>query len=54
MEVDVGIEVIPVEGVDQRGEALRDVAIAQVLADDGAVLTFHQGIVVMPSRPAFA
>jgi hypothetical protein len=31
VEVDVGVEVIAAEGVDQGCEALRDVAVAEVL-----------------------
>ena len=53
MEVDVGIEVVLVEGFDQRCEALREMAIAQVFADDGAVFTFRQGIVVGVSGAGF-
>ena len=32
--------------VDRCGEAVGDVAVAEVLAHDRAVFTFHQGIVV--------
>ncbi len=34
------------EGVDESGEALRDMAVAQVFAHDGAVLGFRQAVVV--------
>ena len=39
------------EGVDDGGKALRDVGIAEMLADDGAVLGFGQAVVVGVARP---
>ena len=38
MEVHVGVQILAAEGVDERCEALRDVAVAEVFAHDGAVL----------------
>ena len=38
VEIDVRVQVRLVKGVDQSGEALRDMAVAQVLTDDGAIL----------------
>ena len=46
MEVDIGVQVVAAEGIDRHGKALRDVAVAQVLAHDGAVFRFGLGIVV--------
>jgi hypothetical protein len=42
MEVDVRVEVTAAEGVDQPREALRDVAVAEVLAHDGIRATSVQ------------
>lgn|GEM_PF-4139377 len=39
--VDVEVEVFPVEGIEQGRPLLGDVGVAEVLADDGAVLGFH-------------
>ena len=46
MEVDVGVEVVAAEGIHQCGETLRDVAVTQMFAHDGAVLGFSLGVVV--------
>ncbi|MBI4188972.1 MAG: transposase [Betaproteobacteria bacterium] len=46
MEVDVRVEVIAAEGVDQHREALRDVAVAEVLAHDGTVLGLDLSVIV--------
>ena len=46
MEVDVGVQEVLAEGVDLGGKALRDMAVAQVFAHDGAVLGFGQTVVV--------
>ena len=46
MEVDVGVELVTVEGVDQRCPLLGDVDIAQMLTHDSAVFAFDQGIVI--------
>jgi hypothetical protein len=51
VEVDVGIEVFCAEGVDLGGEALRNVGVAEDLADDRAVFGFGQSIVVAVSGP---
>jgi len=47
--VDVGVEIFLVEFIDQWRPFLRDVVIAQMLADNGAVLAFYQRIVVAPA-----
>ncbi len=49
MIIDVGVEVFLVEFIDQWCPFLRDVVIAQMLADNGAVLAFYQRIVVAPA-----
>src|SRR5680860_1899578 len=49
-EVDIGVQVLPVECVDQRGPALGNMAVTELLADDGGVLAFRQGIVIAVSR----
>ena len=46
MEVEVGIEVIAAERIDEARKALRDVAVAQVLAHDGPILRFSLGVIV--------
>lgn len=46
MEDQIGIEVRTVEGVDERGVLLGDMAVAEVLAHDGTVLGFGQGVVI--------
>ena len=46
MEVDVRIEKVVAESVDLGGEALRDMAVAEVFAHDGAILGFRQAVVV--------
>ena len=46
MIVDVGIEVLAMEGIEQAGPALRDMGMAQELTHDMAVLSFHQGSVI--------
>src|SRR5258705_13256511 len=38
MEIQVGVQILPIEGVDKRREALRDMAVAEVFAHEGAVL----------------
>jgi hypothetical protein len=43
VEVDVGIEVTTVEVVEFGREALGDVFIAEVFADNGAIFTLGQG-----------
>ena len=49
MVIDVGVEIFLVEFIDQWCPLLRDVVIAQVLADNGAILAFYQRIVVGPA-----
>ena len=49
MIIDVGIEIFLVEFIDQWRPFLRDVVIAQMLADNGAVLAFYQRIIVGPA-----
>lgn len=46
VEVDVGVEELPTEGVDPGGEALGDVGIAQVLSHDAGVFGLGQSVVV--------
>ena len=43
VEIDVGIEVAAVEVVEFGREALRDVFVAEVFADNGAIFTLSQG-----------
>lgn len=45
MKVDVGVGEIPVKFVDQFGTTLGDMTVADLLANDGSVFTFDQGIV---------
>ncbi len=50
MEVHVRVQMLAAEGVDERCEALRDVAEAEVFAYNGVVLGLDLGVVVaMPS-----
>ena len=44
--VDVGVEVLLIEGVDQRCPALWNMAITEELSHYSAVLAFRQGIIV--------
>lgn len=46
MEVDGGIQVVAAEVIDRRGKALRDVAVAQMLAHNGAILGLGLGVVI--------
>jgi len=46
MEVDAGVEMIAVEGVDEVGVLLRDVDVAEDFAHNGVVLAFGQCVVV--------
>ena len=38
VEIEVGVEMVAAEDVDQSGVVLRDMAVAEVFAHDGAVL----------------
>ena len=40
MEVHIGIEEVLAKGVDRSGEALRDVLVTEVFANDGVVVLF--------------
>ena len=51
MEVDVGIQVVGTPGIHLGGVALRDVGVAQMLADDRAVLGLGQAVVVGMAWP---
>ena len=53
MEIDIRIQMLATERVDQRRKALRDVAVAQVLAHDGAILGFGLGVIVTVPRTRF-
>ncbi|MES9905679.1 MAG: hypothetical protein ABW168_23770 [Sedimenticola sp.] len=53
MIIDIGIEEFLIEFVDQLCPFLRDVMIAEVLADNRAVLAFHQYIIVGSSEAGF-
>jgi hypothetical protein len=50
VEVEVGRQDPLGEVVDLLGKAPRDVAVAEVLADDRAVLALGQGVVVAAAR----
>jgi len=54
MVVDVGVEVLPVEVVNQRCPVLWDMGITKYLAYHMSVLTLRQGIVVGLPRPGFS
>jgi hypothetical protein len=45
MEVDVGIELLAVKRIDRRGVLSADVPEAEVFANHGAVLGFHESVV---------
>ena len=51
VEVDVGVQVIPAEGIDLPGKAPRDGAVAQVLAHDRPILRFGQTVVIAVPGP---
>ena len=51
VEVDVGGEDVPGHRIDLLGVGARDMAVAEVLADRGAILGLDQGIVVGLPRP---
>jgi hypothetical protein len=53
VEVDIGIEEVPVVLVECFGACLRDISIAQVLAHHRAILGLHQSIIISVTRPAF-
>lgn len=50
MEVDVGVEEIAAEAIHLGGEVLGDMSVAELLANDAAVLAFDQGVVVGVAR----
>lgn len=50
MDVQVGVEILGTEGIDLASGVLRNVAVAQVLADHRPVLRFHQAVVVGMTR----
>ena len=50
--VQIGVEEVAIEAVEPVGASGIDVAVAEVLADDGAVLGLHQAVVVGVSGPA--
>lgn len=50
VEVEVRVEHFAIEAIDGGGVFLRDVAVSHGLADDGAVLTFGQRIIVRLAR----
>ena len=50
MVVDVWIQVLLIEVVDERRPMLTNVAVAKLLAHNGAVFALHQGVVVSLSR----
>ena len=54
VEVDVGVEEFVAERVDRVGETLRNMAVTQVFAHDGAVLGFGQAIVIAAPGPGFS
>ena len=51
VEVEVRVEEVLAERIHGAGEALADVGVAEVFADDCAILAFDQGIVVGMARP---
>src|ERR1700680_4099163 len=51
VEVDVGVEEVAAEDIDVAGEALGDMRVAELFANDAAVFAFHQGVVVGVARP---
>jgi hypothetical protein len=53
MVVEIGIEVGGVELLQAPGVPGRDIAVAHVFADDGAILGFGQSIVVAVPGAAF-
>ncbi len=53
MVVEVGIEVFGIKAMNGLRVFAGDVAVAHVLADDGAILAFHQPVVVAVAGPAF-
>jgi len=53
MVVEIGIEVGGVELLHAPGVAGRDIAVAHVFADDGAILGFGQSVVVAVPGTAF-
>jgi len=50
MEVEVGVEVLEAVLVDSSGIPLGNVCVAELLADDSAVLRLYEGIVVALTR----
>jgi len=50
VEIDIRVEVLGAEGIDLARESLRDVGIAQMLPDDGAVIRFRQAVVAGAAR----
>src|SRR6516225_9480856 len=53
MEVQIGIEVVAVELLQRLSLGGLNIAVADVLADHGAVLGFHQAVIVTVSGTAF-
>jgi hypothetical protein len=50
VEIDVGVKVVAAKRIDQIGEALRDMAVAEVFAHDSPVLGFGLRVVVTVPR----
>src|SRR6202043_2384826 len=46
VEVDVGVKEVAAEGVHVAREALGDMRVAELFANDATVFAFHQGVVV--------
>ncbi len=46
VEVEVGREVLLIEGIHEWGPTLRKVALAKEFPDHGPILTFHEGVLV--------
>jgi len=51
MEIDVQVQVLAVKVVHRLGVLCVDVAVTDVLADDGSILGFHQAVVAGMVRP---
>ena len=46
MKVQIGIQVLLIEDIDERGPTLGNVAMAKEFPDHGPILTFNEGVIV--------
>ena len=53
MKVDIGIEVLLVQGIDERGPTLGNVGMAKAFTHHRPILTFHEAMIIRLPGPGF-